>query len=247
MSGRRRRDDEWDEGRWDRDAAGSRPNPWADGGADAGPGRGYPAPSFQPSSDQATSYDLAGGRAVNGNGNGYDSSGYDAPAYGGRSAYGGQTGAANGYQSAQPASVYGQGGYGYGNESGYGGGRAGFSDANGATAFVPEFMPADADGAGYDGPAGTPRPIGRLSIYTLLDDKVAEFDRFAERAAEGVRTSEPDTLVYVIHVVPKAPMQRIVYEIYRDRAAFESHERQPHIQRFVDDRKACVLAANIID
>jgi hypothetical protein len=42
-------------------------------------------------------------------------------------------------------------------------------------------------------------------------------------------------------------MQRIIYEIYRDRQAFESHERQPHIQRFVADRKACVLATNIID
>jgi quinol monooxygenase YgiN len=81
----------------------------------------------------------------------------------------------------------------------------------------------------------------------LLDDKAAEFDRLAERAAEGVRTAEPDTLVYVIHVVPKAPMQRIIYEIYRDRAAFESHEQQPHIQRFVADRRSCVLATNIID
>ena len=79
------------------------------------------------------------------------------------------------------------------------------------------------------------------------DDKVAEFDRLAERAAEGVRMTEPDTLVYVIHVVPKAPMQRIVYEIYRNRAAFESHERQPHIQRFMADRASCVLATNIID
>jgi len=93
----------------------------------------------------------------------------------------------------------------------------------------------------------TPRPYGRLSIFTLLEDKAAEFDRLAELAAEGVRTAEPDTLVYVIHVVPKAPMQRIIYEIYRDRAAFESHERQPHIQRFAADRKACVLATNIID
>jgi quinol monooxygenase YgiN len=76
---------------------------------------------------------------------------------------------------------------------------------------------------------------------------VAEFDRLAERAAEGVRTTEPDTLVYVIHVVPKAPMQRIIYEIYRDRAAFEAHERQSHIQRFVADRRSCVLATNIID
>jgi hypothetical protein len=196
MSGRRRRDDGWDEGRQDRDAPGSRPDPWADGGADGGQGRGYPAPSFQPATEQATSYDI-GGRA----GNGYDSSAYDAPGYGGgRAGYGGQNGSANGYQSAQPASGYGQGGYGdsgygqggygYGNDSGYGG-RAGFADANGATAFVPEFMSAEAD----DAPAGTPRPIGRLSIYTLLDDRVAEFDRLAERAAEGVRTTEPDTLV----------------------------------------------------
>jgi quinol monooxygenase YgiN len=81
----------------------------------------------------------------------------------------------------------------------------------------------------------------------LHDDKTREFDRLAERAAEGVRTSEPDTLVYVIHVVPKAPMQRIIYEIYRDRAAFLSHERQPHIRQFAADRASCVLATNIID
>lgn len=59
--------------------------------------------------------------------------------------------------------------------------------------------------------------------------------------------AEPDTLVYVIHVVPKAPMQRIIYEIYRDRAAFEEHERQPHMQRFAADRQSCVLATNVID
>ena len=177
MSGRRRRDDGWDEGRRDGDAAGGRPDPWADGGADGGQGRGYPAPSFQPSSDQATSYDLAAGRAVNGNGNGYDSSGYDASGYGGRSGYGGQNGAANGYQPAQSASGYGQGGYGdsgygqggygYGNESGYGG-RPGFADANGATAFVPEFMSADADDAAYDGPAARPGRSGGFPFIRCL-------------------------------------------------------------------------------
>jgi quinol monooxygenase YgiN len=284
MSGRRRRDDGWDEGRPDRDVPDSRRDPWADAGADGRGGGGYAAPSFQPMTEQATSYDLGGGRG--GSANGYDSPGYEANGYGGRAGYGSQNGSsangyqnstangyqsgsangyqngsANGYQSGQSAPGYGggyeangygdsgsgQGGYGYGNESGYGGGRAGFADANGATAFVPEFMAPDADEASHGIPVGTPRPIGRLSIYTLLDDKVAEFDRLAERAAEGVRTSEPDTLVYVIHVVPKAPLQRIVYEIYRDRAAFASHERQPHIQRFMADRASCVLATNIID
>ena len=50
--------------------------------------------------EQATSYDVGGARAGNGNGNGYDPSAYDAPGYGGGPGYGGQNGAANGYQSA---------------------------------------------------------------------------------------------------------------------------------------------------
>ena len=97
-------------------------------------------------------------------------------------------------------------------------------------------------------PAAPPGPpYGRILIFTLLDDRVADFDRLAEQTAEEVRTREPDTLVYVIHLVPNASMQRIFYEIYRDRAAFDSHENQPYMKRFVADRRACVLATNVIE
>src|SRR6201999_1388293 len=72
-------------------------------------------------------------------------------------------------------------------------------------------------------------PHGLIAIYTLLEDKVADFDRAADEVAEQVRANEPDTLVYVIHTVPKAPMQRIFYEVYRDRAAWERHERQAYV------------------
>jgi len=92
-----------------------------------------------------------------------------------------------------------------------------------------------------------PRPHGLIAIYTLLEDRVADFDRIAEEAAEQVRAHEPDTLVYVIHTVPKAPMQRIFYEIYRDRAAYERHEQQPYIKRFVTARRPYVLATNVIE
>ena len=104
--------------------------------------------------------------------------------------------------------------------------------------------PASAGGSPAAAPA---RPYGRILIFTLLDDRVADFDRLAEEAAEHVRTGEPDTLVYVIHLVPNAPMQRIFYEIYRDRAAFDSHESQPSMQRFVAERRSCVLATNVIE
>jgi quinol monooxygenase YgiN len=101
---------------------------------------------------------------------------------------------------------------------------------------------------GAPGPAASAAPpYGRILIFTLLEDRVADFDRFAEQAAEEVRTREPDTLVYVIHLVPNAPMQRIFYEIYRDRAAFDSHENQPYMKRFEADRRACVLATNVIE
>jgi quinol monooxygenase YgiN len=144
---------------------------------------------------------------------------------------------------------YGKSGYGSGqeNDSGYGGGFAGSNGREAGPGHAPEFTPIDSGEIDDDSSPGTPRPYGRLSIYTLHEDKTREFDRLAERAAEGVRASEPDTLVYVIHIVPKAPMQRIIYEIYRDRGAFQSHERQPHIRQFAADRVSCVLATNIID
>lgn len=123
--------------------------------------------------------------------------------------------------------------------------------------YEPDHRPGQdpADGhRGAAGPAGllspprpAPRPYGRILIFTLLEDRVAEFDRLAEQLAEEVRIREPDTLVHVIHLVPSAPMQRIFYEVYRDRAAFDSHENQPYVMRFVADRRSCVLATNVIE
>jgi quinol monooxygenase YgiN len=91
------------------------------------------------------------------------------------------------------------------------------------------------------------RPHGRIQIFTLLEDRFAEFDRLAEQLAEEVRIREPDTLVFVIHLVPDAPMQRIFYEIYRDRTAFDRHESQPYVLRFAADRRSCVLATTVIE
>ena len=34
-----------------------------------------------------------------------------------------------------------------------------------------------------------------------------------------------------------APRERIFYELYRDRAAFNDHEAQPHTRRFLAERE----------
>jgi len=103
-----------------------------------------------------------------------------------------------------------------------------------------------APAADDDGSAGA-RLFGQIAIYTLLEDRVTDFDRLTKQVVKQVRTNEPDTLVFIVHAVPSAPMQRILYEVYRDRAAYESHKRQPHVAAFETNRRPYVLATNVIE
>jgi len=116
------------------------------------------------------------------------------------------------------------------------------------------------DEAGYPQEAAYPPPGGRaaakeepaplfgqIAIYTLLEERVDDFDRLTKEVVRKVRGQEPDTLVYIVHAVPSAPMQRILYEVYRDRAAYETHKRQPYVTAFEADRRPYVLATNIIE
>jgi quinol monooxygenase YgiN len=93
----------------------------------------------------------------------------------------------------------------------------------------------------------TSRLYGQIAIYTLLDDAAEQFERLASEVVEQVKSREPDTLVYVMHGVPAAPMQRILYAVYRDEAAFDRHERQPYIRQFEEEREPYVLATNVIE
>jgi quinol monooxygenase YgiN len=93
----------------------------------------------------------------------------------------------------------------------------------------------------------TSRLYGQIAIYTLLDETAEEFELLASEVVEQVKTREPDTLVYVMHGVPAAPMQRILYAVYRDESAFDEHERQPYIRQFEEEREPFVLATNVIE
>jgi quinol monooxygenase YgiN len=105
------------------------------------------------------------------------------------------------------------------------------------------FTPA---ARGSDAQEETARLYGQIVIYTLIDGQAEEFDLLAQAVVEKVKTLEPDTLAYIVHGVPSAPMQRILYEVYRDEAAFTEHGRQPYIQDFDEERKPYVLATNVI-
>lgn len=95
--------------------------------------------------------------------------------------------------------------------------------------------------------AVTQRLFGLIAIYTLAEGKDEEFDALAEQVVEDVRTHEPGALVYAVHSVPNAPMQRIFYEVYRDNTAYEEHKRHSYIKRFEVERAEFVLATNVIE
>ncbi|TDD21076.1 antibiotic biosynthesis monooxygenase [Nonomuraea diastatica] len=105
------------------------------------------------------------------------------------------------------------------------------------------FTPAQQQAGGKP----SPNIYGLLTVFTIMDGAGDAFDRLAEATVEAVRRGEPDTLVYACHAVKSAPLQRIVYELYRDEIAYRDHQRQPHVERFINERQTMVLATNVIE
>src|SRR5579859_1814678 len=137
---------------------------------------------------------------------------------------------------AQPADPHGRNG-----EAGNGG--AAFVETGDVLPALGDYHPLPESVPAED----TSRLYGQIAIYTLLDDAADDFERLAAEVVEQVKSREPDTLVYVMHGVPAAPMQRILYAIYKDEAAFDRHQRQPYIRQFEEEREPYVLATNVIE
>ncbi|KIH96650.1 antibiotic biosynthesis monooxygenase [Streptomonospora alba] len=79
--------------------------------------------------------------------------------------------------------------------------------------------------------------FGLAVRFTLKDeDSASGFDALVAETLPQIRESEPGTLVYAVHTVEEKPLERYFYELYRDRAAFDAHEQQPHVKRFLDAR-----------
>lgn len=83
--------------------------------------------------------------------------------------------------------------------------------------------------------------FGLVVRFHLRPGQQEEFDRLVEETTAKIQQQEPGTLLYVTHVPEAAPDQRIFYELYQDRAAFESHETQPHVQHFLTERDRFIL------
>ena len=79
--------------------------------------------------------------------------------------------------------------------------------------------------------------FGLFVRFTCKDQASAEaYDKLVAETIEAIKTNEPGTLVYASHLVDGEPLQRIFYELYNDKAAFEAHEAAPHTRRYLDQR-----------
>lgn len=73
--------------------------------------------------------------------------------------------------------------------------------------------------------------------FDLAPGTARDFDQLTGETVELVRSREPGTLIYACHEVGEEPSSRVFYELYRDEAAFEEHERQEHVRRFLRYRE----------
>lgn len=88
-------------------------------------------------------------------------------------------------------------------------------------------------------------PFALMVRFTVQPGSEAAFDTLVAATAAGIRAAEPGTLIYACHAVQGEPRQRVFYELYRDRAAFEAHEASPHTRRFLAERTALLESTEV--
>jgi quinol monooxygenase YgiN len=88
-------------------------------------------------------------------------------------------------------------------------------------------------------------PFALVVRFTVREGSEEAFDRLVAQTASGIREREYNTLIYACHTVEGQPRQRIFYELYRNRAAFEEHEAHEHVRRFLAERTALLESTEV--
>ncbi|MFI7148951.1 putative quinol monooxygenase [Nonomuraea sp. NPDC050022] len=88
--------------------------------------------------------------------------------------------------------------------------------------------------------------FGLMVRFTCKDDASATaFDTLVGETIEAIRQHEPGTIVYASHRVDGQPLQRIFYELYRDRDAFDAHEQTEHTRHFLAARDELLASVEV--
>lgn len=80
-------------------------------------------------------------------------------------------------------------------------------------------------------------PYGLVVKFHVKPGHEQAFDDLVHETLGKIRDQEPGTLIYTCHTVHGDQQARVFYELYSSRAAFEEHEEQPHVIRFLAERE----------
>lgn len=88
--------------------------------------------------------------------------------------------------------------------------------------------------------------FGLAVRFTCRDAASAEaFDKLVAETVRQIRQHEPGTLVYAVNRVEGKPLERVFYELYRDRSAFDAHEEQAHTRRMLAEREQFLASVDV--
>ncbi|MYS94800.1 MULTISPECIES: putative quinol monooxygenase [Streptomyces] len=88
--------------------------------------------------------------------------------------------------------------------------------------------------------------FGLFVRFTCKDEEAAvAFDDLVTRTGEQIRANEPGTVIYTVHRVDGRPLERVFYELYRDKDAFEEHESKDYVRAFLSERDRYLSATEV--
>lgn len=87
--------------------------------------------------------------------------------------------------------------------------------------------------------------FGLVVRFRLRAGREEDFDRLTAETVPLIHEREEGTLLYLCQRVDGSPTERIFYELYQDRDAFEAHEAQPHTKRFLAEREALLESFDV--
>ena len=93
----------------------------------------------------------------------------------------------------------------------------------------------------------TENSIVRLSCIEVDPAQLTEYCRFAEECGRTSMAKEPGVLFMFSMADKRQPNKITILEIYADRAAYESHIKSPHFQKYKQGTIKMVQKLELLD
>jgi len=78
------------------------------------------------------------------------------------------------------------------------------------------------------------KPFALVVRFMVRSGCEAQFDQLVNNTVVQIFRNEPGVMRYLCYEVDGQPQQRVFYQEYESRAAFEEHEAQEHTRQFLE-------------